>query len=75
MFQRTPSWFLWLHTCHYCGKRLKRSMPIVARPLVDEDNAKYDWYCSKECAKAEAAAIKSVGDCIKLLNKYIRGEK
>ena len=43
--------------------------------MVDEDNAKYDWYCSKECAKAEAAAIKSVGDCIKLLNKYIRGEK
>jgi hypothetical protein len=59
MFEKISPMFPRLHKCHYCGKRLSRDMPIIGKSIWFGDGCTYDWYCCKECAKAEVVVEKA----------------
>lgn len=41
-----------LHHCKNCGKRLSKHDNIVVDCIWLNSDVVYDWYCSKECARA-----------------------
>ena len=41
-----------LHRCNNCGKRLTKHDKIVADCIWLNSEVVYEWYCSKECARA-----------------------
>lgn len=60
-----------LHKCHHCKRRLDKTMPIIARSWFLGDGCTYDWFCSKECAKAEHDAEEAARERERKLNEEI----
>ena len=64
-----------IHRCHWCRKRLKKQMPIIAKEIFWGDGYNIDCYfCGKDCARAERIHEKKEYARLEKINKEIKGE-
>lgn len=73
MYEMRKPAFPRLHKCHHCKKRLNEGMDIVGKIIWWGDGCTYDWYCSKDCAKAEVMEEKARRERDDKLSREIEG--